>query len=132
MEASPPFDPSRWPRLVVEAYHSAGMTAYLNTFIAVVLAVAIGFLWARAKNAGKLPLLALPIAVPFLFGGLGYLHGMQQVGQALSAVDPSMKDRLFELGQAEALCNIYIGGALSLVVAAVYGLHFAVVGESRS
>lgn len=131
MEASTPFDPSRWPRLVVDAYHSAGMAAYLNTFIAVLLAVAISFLWARAKNAGKLPLLALPIAVPFLLGVLGYLNGMQQVGQALLAVDPAMKDRLFESGQAEALCNVYIGGALSFFVAAVYGLHFTVIGESR-
>lgn len=131
MEASTPFDPSRWPRLVADAYHMAGMAAYLNTFVAVVLAVAISVLWARAKNAGKLPLLALPIAVPLLLGGLGYLNGMQQVSQALLAVDASMKDRLFEIGQAEAMCNLYIGGALSALVAAVYGLHFAVAGESR-
>lgn len=131
MEASTPFDPSRWPRLVVDAYHAAGMVAYLNTFVAVVLAVGISLLWARAKNAGKLPLLALAIAGPLLLGGLGYLHGMQQTSQAIQSVDPSMKDRLFELGQAESLCNLYIGGALSALVAAVYGLHFAVAGESR-
>lgn len=131
MEASTPLDPSRWPRLVVDAYHSAGMAAYANTFVAVLLAVAISFLWTRARNAEKLPLLALPIAVPFLLGALGYLHGMQQVSQAIASVSPEMKDRLFELGKAEALCNLYIGGALSALVGAVYGLHFAVVGQSR-
>lgn len=131
MEAASPFDPSRWPRLIVDAYYRAGMMAYLNTLVAVVLVVAIIVLWSRAKNAGKLPMLALPIAVPLLIGVLGYLNGMHQVDQALSLVEPSMKDRLFEVGQAEALCNIYIGGALSALVGAAYGLHFAVAGDSR-
>jgi ABC-type sulfate transport system permease component len=131
MEPASTFDPASWPRLVVEAYHNAGWAAWANTFIALVLALVITFVWARARDARKLPLLALPIAVPLVLGGLGYLHGMQQVGDALMSVDADMKDRLFEVGRAEAMYNLYIGCALSALLAAVYGVHIAVSGGPR-
>lgn len=128
MEGPSAFDLSRWPHFILEAYRNAGWPAYATTFLSALCGVALTTTWARAREAKKLPLLALLLLVPLASGLLGYLTGMRQVDAALALVSPELRPQLLEVGRAEAMCNLYIGGAWAVVLGAVFAIHAAVQG----
>ncbi|MFO0576812.1 MAG: hypothetical protein U1A78_22655 [Polyangia bacterium] len=128
MEGPSAFDLSRWPHFILTAYRNAGWPAYATTFLSALCGVALTTTWARARAAKKLPLLSLLLLLPLASGLLGYLTGMQNVDAALAAVSPELRPQLLEVGRAEAMCNLYIGGAWAAVLGAVFAVHAAVQG----
>lgn len=130
MEPASPFDPSRWPHAIIDAYRNAGWPAYLTTLVTMLTAVAMSLLWARAREAKKLPLLSLLVLVPLLLGAFGYFIAMEHVEEAVRTVSPEMRDTLFAVGRGEAMCNLYIGGVLSLILGGVFAVQITTQGGS--
>lgn len=130
MEESSAGSLAAWPHLVAETYRRAGAPGYVTTFLSTLAMIALSLAWVRAREAKQLPLLALLILLPLGCGGLGYLYGLQQVDAALRSVSPDVHQQLLEIGRAEAMCNLYIGGAWTLLLAAVFAGHTAASGAS--